>query len=259
MACVNHPDVPEVTRCDQCGRRVCADCFVQLEGRPLCGQCKDRVVRRVERGFALEVGARGPSPWERERSVASLLETLKAALLSPTAFFSGLAPEGKGYWSYLIVLGWPSAVLGALLAFFFPVLAGLGGFGAPGNPFGSGENALFLAFVVVVAPLQLLIGTCIQGGILHLFLRLVGGANARIETTIRTVVYAQSVICFNWVPLLGPLVAAVWSLVLLVIGLKHMHTTTYGRVLAAVLLPITVCVGFVMVAIIVPLVLRQAR
>jgi hypothetical protein len=258
MACANHPEVPEVTQCDQCHRGFCADCFVMLEGRPLCGQCKDQVVRRVERGFALEVGSRGPSPWERERSFASLVETLRSTLLTPSEFFGGLALEGKGYgyWSYLIILGWPSAVLGAVIAFLVPSLAGFMGRGVA--PFAA-QSAIMLGVVVLLAPLQLLIGTSIQAAIAHLFLRIVGGANARLETTVRAAVYAQSVLIFNWVPILGPLVGGIWGLVLLIIGLKQMHSTSYGRVLAAVLLPVVVCGGFLLFAILLPLMMRRGR
>jgi hypothetical protein len=90
-------------------------------------------------------------------------------------------------------------------------------------------------------------------------LRIVGGANARLETTVRAAVYAQSVIIFNWVPILGPLVGGIWGLVLLIIGLKQMHSTSYGRVLAAVLLPVVVCGGFFFIAILFPLMMRRMR
>ena len=49
---------------------------------------------------------------------------------------------------------------------------------------------------------------------------------------------------YTVVPILGPAVGAVWSLVILVLGLREAHRTTTGRAAAMVLIPL---VGIVMV------------
>jgi len=241
MACVNHPDVPEVTRCDGCRRRVCQDCFVVLDGRQLCGSCKSQTVRQVERGGILEVGHRAPSPWEQGRSLESLVETLRAVLGGPSTFYGDLALEAKGYWSYIIAVGWPASVLGTVILLLFPVLAGLTVGASPG--LGGAEGLVAVGLTVLLTPLQLVIGVAVQGTVAHLFLRLAGGANARLETSVRASAYAQSPLVLQWIPILGPIVAALWSLGLLIIGLKHMHGTSYARVLTAVLLPFVLCMG----------------
>jgi len=241
MACINHPEVPEATQCHRCRRPVCGDCFVVLEGQPLCGECKGQVVRQVERGYSLDLRDRQPSPWEREPSLSTLVETLRLVLLRPREFYSGLALEARGYWSYVLVIGWPSAILGGALSVAFPMLASLTPFGPPAaDPI---AMWMIFAFVAVLAPVQIAIAVALQGAVGHLFLRIAGGANARVEASVRAAAYAQSVLCINWIPLLGPIVGGTWGLVLFVIGLKEMHRTTYARVLAAVLTPIVLCGG----------------
>jgi hypothetical protein len=259
MACVNHPDVPEVTRCDNCRRMVCADCFVMIEGRKLCGRCKAEAVRRVERGGRLETGRRSPSPWEQEKSLASLVETTRQVLVTPRDFYSGLALEGSGFWSYVFAIGWPSTAVAGIIGVFLPSLAigrnpltGLTGAGAAGT-------LGVLAAVVLLAPLQLAIGIAIQAGILHLFLRMVGGASGRLETTVRAIGYGQAVFAFNWIPLIGPVVGGIWLLVLMVVGLREMHGTSTGRALAAILLPFVLCFGSLFVVFGMALLTRLAR
>jgi hypothetical protein len=250
MACVNHPDVAEVTRCGQCGRRVCQDCFVTLDGVPLCGSCKSLRVRAVERGDLVSTQQRQPSPWEKQKSFATLLETLKLVLFQPKSFFQGLALEGQGSWSFLVAVGWPALVLAQAANFLFQlVLARL--VVAPGAPKRPADTAMMLGMgigiagaTVVLGPLFLFIGAAVRGSVAHLFLRMVGGANARVETSMRVAAYAQSPIIINWIPFFGPVVGGLWDLALFAIGLKEMHETTYGRVIAAILLPIALCGGF---------------
>jgi hypothetical protein len=258
MACVNHLDVPEVTHCHRCRRPVCADCYVVLEGQPLCGDCKGRVVRQVERGYSLDLRDRQPSPWERERSFATLVETMRLVLFHPREFYSGLALEAKGYWSYLLAIGWPSTILGGALALAFPMIATFS-FGQAATEGDALAGAMVVGLVVLFAPLQIMIATAIQGAIAHLFLRMAGGANARLETSVRTAAYSQSVLVINWIPLLGPVVGGIWGLVLLVIGLKEMHRTTYARVLAAILVPLVLCGGFIFFMFVMAVMVGQGR
>jgi hypothetical protein len=251
MACVNHPEVAEVAQCAQCAKPLCQNCMVTLEGRPLCGPCKQQVVRKVERGDTLDTSGRGPSPWEEKRSLGSLFRTIKLALLSPNEFFGSLRLDGKGFWSYLIVLGWPSAALGAILG----RVTGLDG--VETQP---GQEAFMMGAMVgatIFAPIGLMFGIVIGGAILHLFLRMFGAANAKLETTIRTYVYAQSIMVISWIPVLGPLVNVVWMPIVLVIGLKRMHNTSYGKVIAAICVPLAVLIGLMIFAIVTVLMAKQ--
>ncbi|MBI2194631.1 MAG: YIP1 family protein [Planctomycetes bacterium] len=240
MPCVNHPLVADIAQCAQCGKALCADCVVTLEGRELCGPCKNQAVRIVQRGEGLHTLGRGPSPWEEGPSVGSLFRTVRLVLFSPSEFFSKLKVQGEGHWSFLVALGWPSAALGAILS----RVLGLESYGR-----GELETGMLIG-VLVFAPLLLLLGVAIGGAVVHLFLRIFGAANSKIGATYRVQVFAQSVLVFNWIPIVGPVVGGIWGLVLNVIGLKHMHNTSYGRVIAAMFIPTAVIVGIVIVGLV---------
>ncbi len=246
MACVNHPDVPEVTRCAQCFRRVCENCHVVLDGQPLCADCKARTVRQLERGDLTSSLQREPSPWEKEKSFASLVETAKLTLLSPSQFFRGLAHRGSGHVSMAILLGWPGTVIGSLSWNVVPPL--LSGEGVP-------DAIWFMTAVTVLfAPLQIVIGIYVGGAILHLCLKVFRGANAPIEASMRVMAYAMVPQVLGIVPFCGSIVAAFWALVVEVVGIKEMHETTYGKAIGAILLPAAVVCGCV-VAVLVPVLL----
>jgi hypothetical protein len=49
VACINHPQVPAAQPCDQCRRPFCANCLVELQGRQICGACKETVLRDMQR------------------------------------------------------------------------------------------------------------------------------------------------------------------------------------------------------------------
>jgi hypothetical protein len=250
MACAFHPDVQEVTLCHQCQKPLCPDCFVVLEGRNLCGLCKNTAVRQLERGQLLFSAGRGPSPWERERSFATLVETTKAVLLTPAEFFRGLSHDGSGHITFL--LAWPASVIGNMVT-----QVGMALFAGGGKEIlaALGMAALMTGLTALLIPVQLLIAAYVFGGITHLGLRLFGGANARFEATVRTVAYCQAAMIFSFVPFLGQAVGGIWGLVAQVIGLREMHETTTGRVLAAIFLPLTVCCGLISLIFIIPLAL----
>lgn len=259
MTCVNHPDVPDVTRCDQCRKRVCQDCYVMLEGKPLCASCKDLAVRRVERGESVSGGERGPTLWERDRSFATLIETTKAAALQPTEFFKGLSWTGNGHYTYLLAVAWLPNVVGAGIIYGFQGLAGLASGTAEGAATGIGVAVFATLCLIVMVPLQLFMGLFLGSLVSHLCLRLLSAANAPLEATIRTLAYAQAPAVLNFIPICGGLIAAVWTVVLQVIGLKEVHETTYGKVILALLLPMIVCLTLVggILALTLPMILRN--
>ena len=52
-ACPNHPDVVTgLVHCARCGVAYCADCVVELEGRPYDASCKEEQVRDLRSGVA---------------------------------------------------------------------------------------------------------------------------------------------------------------------------------------------------------------
>ena len=71
---------------------------------------------------------------------------------------------------------------------------------------------------------------------------IVGGANMDFETTYRTCCYCGgSTSILGILPLCGGLIALIWQIVALIIGLSKTHETSTGKAVAAVLIPSAVC------------------
>ena len=81
-------------------------------------------------------------------------------------------------------------------------------------------------------------GAFISGGLIHLFLKLVGGTDHPFEVTFRVVCYAfGSTAMYQMIPICGGIVAGVANLVTLIIGMYAVHETSGGKAAAGVLLP----------------------
>ena len=94
---------------------------------------------------------------------------------------------------------------------------------------------------ILLVPVMVVIGVFIASGIAHLCLMLVGGANNPFEATFRVVAYSQALSLLNVIPFCGGLAAAIWILVVEMIGLSRVHNISVGRAALAVLLPVVLC------------------
>lgn len=74
--CLNHEDSPCAAKCDDCGCPFCAACLVKLQGRALCGPCKN---------FRLAALGR-----PRRTSVLAILSVVVSFVAGPVAFFVSL-------------------------------------------------------------------------------------------------------------------------------------------------------------------------
>jgi len=235
MACVNHPEAAEATRCDLCLRPFCDSCYVIVVGQALCGGCKDDFVRRLEHGELPSAYDRQPPAWERQPSLRSFGETLKACLLAPGPFFDTLPRRGGlSYLGFALLAAWPATVIGQVL------WAGLQAI-AVGAEAGLVLVGVYGGMSLFMTPVQILMQVLVGGLIGHGCLKLAGGANAPIEGTLRAYAYVQAASIFSFVPLLGWAVAGLWALVLQVVALRGMHETSWARAIVAVLLPPLIC------------------
>jgi len=244
MACINHPEVAEVTRCDECRRPCCDDCYVLVAGRALCGRCKDEAVRRLQRGGMLSDNERGPSPWERKASFANFRATLSQSMLRPNEFFARLQHQGSAsYMGYAVLVAWPSTFIAQMTGILLQaaLMAAASGGKPEGIAVGLGMLLVMGVLYFVLTPITILMQVVMGGGLTHLSLKLIGGANAPFEATLRVAAYAQSPQILAFVPILGPLAGWGWGLVLQIVGVKEMHETDWGRAVLAVFLPGLVC------------------
>ncbi len=235
MACANHPEAAEATRCDRCLRAFCDSCFVIVAGQALCGGCKDGFLQAVERGELPSAHDRQPCEWERQPSLRSFFETVKRCLFQPAAFFRGLpAKGGLAYLGFALLAAWPATFVGQMFwagiqAVMVGREAGLVLLGMTGGMY------------LVITPIQVLMQVFVGGLIAHFCLKLVGGAQAPVEGTLRAMAYVQAAAIFNFFPLLGWVAAALWGLVLQIVALREVHETSWARAIVAVLLPGVIC------------------
>lgn len=107
-------------------------------------------------------------------------------------------------------------------------------------------------------PAFVAVGIFVTSGVLHLCLMLVGGERSGFEATFRVVAYGQASQLWGVLPLVGPLVSAIYALVLYIVGLREVHGIGTGRAAVAVFLPAVafmVVIGLVVSALLIPFIM----
>lgn len=213
-------------------------------------------------GFPSHVGAPTPGgpPWEAEGEglAKRWWETSFGAIFSPISTFSQMKVTG-GFGAPLLYY-----FLCALLAGLFYgiiqvvivlVMLGMGMSAEELQAMGlmtTGSLVLSIPITLISAILGAamgcVFGAFVGGGIVHLCLMLLGAANRGYEGTVRAICYSGGAIqVMALVPVLGWLGAIIWGPVMYVIALKEAHQSESWRVIIAVLLPMLVCCGLVLV------------
>jgi hypothetical protein len=203
-------------------------------------------------GWAPAEGRREGTPWERRDRIgfaAALVETTQQVLTAPTAFFRAMPVTGGigAPLLYAILLGYAGLVVSAIYDFVLTTVTGstFGSFGGTNEavdrmmPYIQGGFGLGLK--LVLGPVILIVMLFLMAGIVHLGLMMVGGAARGFEATLRVACYSEAAAIFHVIPLCGQVLAAVYMIVLMVIGLSEAHGTTRGKAAFAVLLPIFLC------------------
>src|SRR5713101_1333604 len=185
-------------------------------------------------------------PWEHRQErgfFSAFIETLVMVLTKPGTAFSVMRIEGGlGEPLLYAIIG---GGIGVIVWFIFSlVLNSLGLLNPRETGFGP-MVGMSVSFVMLVWRLvAVAVAPFIFGGLVHLSLMLVGGANKAFETTFRVISFSQgSTAPLQLVPCCGGLVALVWCLVANCIGVARAHEIDTGRATLAVLLPESVCCG----------------
>lgn len=230
--CANHPDTPASATCAQCARAVCNSCVVfDAAGAARCTACAT-VVHAGD----------GMIPWERRAevgTVAAFLQTVKAALLRPQECL-GPAPgpvRVGAPFGFAVICH----TLGFVFAMFWQAVMTVVTMRGLDLGVGAGEAAVLGAMGIVAGPFAAAYWVFVWGGIVHLFLLLFGAARGGFAATARVQGYASATALWQIVPLLGGMMAVVWSIVAQILGLAAAHGTSAGRTTAAVLAPLAVC------------------
>jgi hypothetical protein len=188
------------------------------------------------------------TPWERRSEIGlipALVETTKAVLFSPTAFFRAMPVSGGigAPLGYGVILAYLGILLQAVYQAVFRVVMGtsfyrLRGRSDLGHVMPWLEGGVGFAFQVIFGPVIAVVCLFIGAGIYHLMLMLLGAARRDYETTFRVAAYSQAASIFAVVPGCGSLIVFVWWIVVATIGLSEAHGIGRGQALAAVLLPL---------------------
>jgi hypothetical protein len=117
---------------------------------------------------------------------------------------------------------------------FIPIIGGLLVGGA--SKFTGFIIALHV-FLVYLIFLAILIGIFITGLITHAFVLLMGGEKGVVQT-IKTTMYASTpALLLGWIPYVS-IIGSIWSLVLLVLGLKENQNMEIGNAALVVIIPL---------------------
>ncbi len=200
----------------------------------------------------MEATAERPGlPWENREQLGffnALLDTVMMVLLRPADAFSAMRREGGllDPLLYALILGMLGAVVSMLFSIGFQALDW-------GNQSGMGMMmgmGMMSAFTLLLAPFAILIFAFIFAGLVHLALMLLGGANRPFETTLRVTCYSSgSANVLQLIPLCGGLIAGIYALVLDCMGLARAHETDTWRAVVAVLSPLLLCCGSILLVV----------
>ncbi|MGH7504429.1 MAG: YIP1 family protein [Longimicrobiales bacterium] len=186
-------------------------------------------------------GARFPWPPRPGESIpAAAIETWRDSVFHPVSFFRRMPPDVPlgPVLLYMVAV----AVVAAGIQLFWEMVwltVGVGG----------AERSLLWLFMSAESPASALIGFLltpllvlailyIGGAITHGILMLLGGATLGFGATLRVYAFSYGPQVFLIVPLLGWIVAAVWSIALTIVGLREVHTAPGWKPAAAVLAPL---------------------
>jgi hypothetical protein len=173
-------------------------------------------------------------PWERLDIYGffpGLWETIKRAMLQPVAFFRSM-PVGTGQTKPLIFY-----LLVAEFQIVLQMLWELTGV-VPDMAGQEGATGISVLMLLVGYPIILTLLLYIMAGLVHVCLHFVGVATRGFEGTFRALTYGSAPMVLTLIPMIGPVVGAVWSLVITFFGYKHIHRTTNAKVILAMLLPL---------------------
>ncbi len=185
-----------------------------------------------------------PVPWEdgQKASLPALLATLGQILASPRRFFASL-PHTAGLaepLGFVLLVGttgllslflWQSVLEGTITG---PLPEGF--VAAYLSPLQDDPRLVF--GLVLIIPFYVALSQFILSIFLFGALRLVGPAATSFAAVFRVVAYAQAPAVLCLVPWVGGLVARLWHLVLLVLGLSQSLRLSTGKALFSLLLAV---------------------
>lgn len=240
----------------------------------LCPRCRTRIPAAKRPHAPLppsepEAGppSAGTVPWESSGNIlARYWRTVGKALLHPDQLFSGCVRQGDRVppLTYTLATGLQLALLFVVLEIFLmairvPKSTPAGGPLAP-MVYLATFSVMVTLIMPVVVPAVLAAGIYVWTCLNHLCARMLGGRGAFADT-LRVTSYGSASTCWiSLIPLVGPFVSGIWSLVINYFGLRRLHGLSRVRtVLVLVLAPVALLVVALLVAAVFATALSMAR
>jgi len=198
-----------------------------------------------------------PSPFAERKTrgfFAAFFETWKLVATQPQQFFRRVRIDQTGT---AVLFGLIASVAGTVVAGLYNYLSGQQAIATMQQLMEKmpEEQARFMRTYlelfsggaalaqIVISPIVTVIFMYLGAAILHLLLMLFRGAKRPFDATLTAVAYANGLNLLLAVPGCGGLLALVWGLVVLIIGLGEIQRCGAGKAAAAVLAPVVlVCV-----------------
>ena len=251
---------PGYVRCSLTGKVIPESEAVYIQGKPYSAEAKPAVLQGVQQSGSVPVLAadRNGPPWEHRQEIGffkALWATIRGVLIEPSETFAKMRRTG-GFGSpllFFILVGTAGTVVNAIYQLAFQEFVGAAAATTNSNDptqmlLSQMTSATAVIAMTILAPIILAISSFISSGITHLSLMICGGAKQPFETTFRVLCYAYgSTNVLQLVPFCGALIQFFWSIVAMSIGLSKTHEVSIGRAVLAVLLPIILCCGAVIV------------
>ena len=195
-------------------------------------------------------------PWEQRDSIGfvnAFVQTVSMILTRPAEAFTLMRTQG-GFGDPLlfgVIGGSIGVIIWTLLSALIHSLglaAALSQQNSLDSLLGASMGGAMLIVRLIMAPVFVAIGLFIWAALVHLFLMMAGGANKTFETSFRALSFAYGATSLlAIVPCCGWLIALIWGLIADCIGISRSHETDIGRAVLAVLLPLVICCGGVVV------------
>ena len=217
------------------------------DATPAPGTTEANVVPVSSTGASPAANSGGGLPWEHREQLGffkAFFDTVIMVLTKPGEAFVMMKKEGDflGPMLYALIGGCAGLIVSVLIQI---PLQSIGFMADRQNAmFGMGALGLWTFGYILLSPVLVIAFMFIVSGILHLCLMIVGGARRPFETTFRVVCFSSgSNSWLSMIPFCGGMISGVWNIVLEIIGVARAHEIDTGKAAMAVLLPIIVCCG----------------
>ena len=182
------------------------------------------------------------APWENRSELGlwqGIYKTFKAVLFSPEIFFRSLT--FKAGIVEPLAFGTLVGSLGSMFGLFWQLLMWSGLVLTYGESiFGQFSIGVILLIIMIIIPVLWVAWIFVSSGITHLLLLIVRGGENGYEATLRVVSYSQATQVWSLIPFVGGTIGWIWQLVVQIIGLRHIHRTSYLRIIVAFLIPVAI-------------------